>query len=664
MSEGASFARVLAVAFALAALAFLGLGAVATPAAPAALAALAAAGLVVTAALGLGRAAARWLPGLAAEGSGRTGLVVEVLLGLGTLQLVTVLIALAGALHSAVVVALLAASVVAAWWLRPRARRPGRASATRSAPAETARSAWSAWSAWAASGRWTLALCLGPVFAVALLATLPPPTFFDALQYHLVIPAAHVMEGGFAELPDNFFSHLPHGVDMLDALVLSLGRGLVVAPLHWAAAGLCAVALGRLVGRHVHRAAGPLAAAIFFTLSEVALAAAAPAADLFVTAFLLVAIDLVLRADERPELIVPAMLFAGFAAASKVHGGVQAFAVIATALALGRFRLRAPGRLRRTTLAALAFVVPLLPWGAVNLVRHGNPVHPFLASLLGDPRDSEWVAWIASHVHEVSLGGPLELPGALARMLFELDAWHPLPLLVAALPLATLRRRRLRELGLLAVLLLVAWLATSTGLRYGFTVLAIVSAGAAGGALALLSRLPRGSWRRGAGALLIAVLAVSAWQRVIDIVRARDFMPYLAGSESTLAYQQRAIPDSPAATFAWANAELPASARVFSLDEPRVAGLWRPVVAATIFDRPALWRHWSDGLDGPALARRLRAAGFTHVLTSPAHAERLLDRVRSPYRLSAEQRRVAADMLADEAVLVRHDGPVRLYRLE
>ena len=132
-------------------------------------------------------------------------------------------------------------------------------------------------------------------------------------------------------------------------------------------------------------------------------------------------------------------------------------------------------------------------------------------------------------------------------------------------------------------------------------------------------------------------------------------------------YERRTVRDSPQPLFRQASAVLPEDARVLSLDEPRMYGLWRPFVAATVFDRPALTLflragETPEGVAPAEVARRIRAAGFTHVLTNPAFTRYQLEVVGSPWRSDAVEA-LAAAIVTGHARLVLQDGSARLYEL-
>jgi len=513
-----------------------------------------------------------------------------------------------------------------------------------------------------------LAAFLLPVFSIALLASLAPPTWFDALEYHLAIPANDLIQGRLAEMPDNFFSHFPHGIELVDALLLALGRSLHPAPLHFAIGIAAALCVSRLARRHLHRGAGALAAAIFFSFGDAGYSLFVEGVDLAAAGAAALAFDLFLSSSRRRASLPAAFFAAGLAASFKpVAGASVGIILAATALLTRRNELTAQGRLRSTVLAAGLFAAPLLPWAILNFARHHNPIYPLGQSLFGgDPVDASWLDWIRWYTRQMAIdhGSAMSFPAAFFGKLFNPSDWNPLPLAIFAAPIVLIRRRNVRDSLLLAVGALVLWEVIAAVPRYFLPGLTILSALAAAAILSLLARLGRPA--RFTGALLVtAILGFSAWRTITVTIETRDMFHVLSGSETKEDYGVRIIPGSPGPVFDWANRNLPLNASVLSLDEPRLFGLWRPFQAATLFDRRPLRRFLiGAGANDPGdVAGRMRDAGFTHLLLSPAQFDRLASEVGTPYVYGPADRQFLARLLFEHTRVVFEKNGVRLVEL-
>lgn len=613
---------------------------------------------VHAAAAGFGGLVLARIPALEDRIRGGERVAIATLLGLGFLSLAMFCIGLLGLIGRATSAGLL----IAGWvLLAAQARRAGLGGP--SVPSRLRRLALAP----------ALAVTL-PILSASLLCALPPPSWFDALQYHLVIPATYVLEGRLVEMPANFFSHLPHGIELLDTLILSLSPDLRVAPFHWGIGLLALVFIAQAARRHVHRASGPLAVAIFLSLQQAALSTYVEGVDLALCACLVLSTDLMLRARRGADhgLVAAAFLVAGLSGAFKIHGLPYAAVLALAALVLGRLDLGSRRGWRGALVAGGACVLPVLPWLVLGVSRHGNPFYPFLGGLFGRPEDQAWIEWISVHTRSVGLGGSdggaSGAAGSLTGLWFEPSTWNPLALLFLATPLLWRRREGARELLGVAALLAATWWVTAPLLRYGLPVAGLLAACSAGALLRVLARVGSGAMRGLAVTLAGAALLASTLSTLQTMVQSRDPFPWLVGSESTADYERRSSPASPLLLFRRANELLPPDARVLSLDEPRMYGLWRPFVAATIFDRPALTLflapgETAEGVTPAEMTRRIREAGFTHLLTSPEFTRSKHALVGSPLRSDAIEA-LAAAIVSGHARPLARDGDARLYALD
>jgi hypothetical protein len=190
-------------------------------------------------------------------------------------------------------------------------------------------------SAPAAEPRWLrvcLLLALAVCAAANLLGTLAPPSFIDALVYHLFIARTYVRAGGIIQLPSIWQSYQPLGVEMLFSLGFAL-HGAVLAALAHTGLGLLVACTTALLGRRV---AGPLggtwAAAIFYCTAMVAWESTSCFVELGITAFSTLGFYALLRwsDDENPRWLIVAAFFMGAAGICKLTA-IQ-FSIVAAGL--------------------------------------------------------------------------------------------------------------------------------------------------------------------------------------------------------------------------------------------------------------------------------------------------------------------------------------------
>lgn len=218
----------------------------------------------------------------------------------------------------------------------------------------------------------------------ALRYALIPETFYDALVYHLALPAQYLLHGRIYPTPSNSFSGVPALPQMISGLALAIEPwGIAASILHCGLLLWCGVALVGLSRRLGRPRAGILAAAIFAATPVVLGESFRVSVGLEWALMELCCLTGVLAAaEEQSGLSGPALIvagsFLGFAMATKYPAWLLALAVIPP-LALGRLSTEADRRRfikRLVVLGAIAMVF-IAPWVLKNVFFYANPLYPF-----------------------------------------------------------------------------------------------------------------------------------------------------------------------------------------------------------------------------------------------------------------------------------------------
>lgn len=540
-------------------------------------------------------------------------------LGLGCLSLVLLAVAAAGVYTPTALRWLWGAGVMGGgafcWmsWYQSKDAVPARA-AVRGGPA-----------VWAAGALVALAA------AGNFLAALAPEIFYDSLVYHLSLPQLYLLRGALTATPENVYSGLPQGVQMLYGLALALSGEDLAAFLHAFFGLMTAVALYVGLRRIAGPGTGAVAAVLFYLCPLVVYASWACGVDLasafYVTATLAVLTGAVGSDPERAGgRSVMAGLLVGFAAGTK-------FNVLPTAgaLVLGHAWLeRRAGRgLKGPVLMSLAAGAAVAPWLVKNAVLYGNPFYPFLHLTFGTLRPADWTAFLAAaggrdlKAAFTTPGGFWEfltLPARATMGSWPLGDW-PGPVFAALTPAALAVRwgRPERPLWTLtagvAALGFLAWWLASSLVRYLVPALPLVAA-------AVAVAVERGAWPRGARAAAWAALVVGsllgyqcAWRQGAGIGQ-WAFVRGRVSREDYLTHQRvtYGLPYFSAAR--WINGNLPPAAKVLVLGESRAFYLERDFVAATVYDHNPFWTAAASAANAADLGARLGALGVTHILLS------------------------------------------------
>ncbi|MDE2292168.1 MAG: hypothetical protein KGL53_08805, partial [Elusimicrobia bacterium] len=324
-------------------------------------------------------------------------------------------------------------------------------------------------------------------------------------------------------------------------------------------------------------------------------------------------------------------LLAGYAAGTKFNVLPAAGVLL---LAHAWLTRRAGGGWRPTLLMGAALGAAVAPWLLKDLWFYGNPVYPFLYKHLGRFKPADWQAFMgsagsrdlrATFTSVTGFWDFLTFPFRCTLGSWPLGDW-PGPVLVPLAALALCVRWGWRDpdsesppawraaAGLAAAGGAAWWLASSL-VRYVVPSLPVL---AAAGALAL----EKAAWPRRfkdavwAAALVGSLLAFqSAWRQGQGLWQ----WAYVRGEVPRDAYlsEQRVtygLPPYPA--YAWADAHLPADAKVLLIGESRGYYLERDFIAPTVYDANPFWTAAAAAKDADELRARLKALGVTHIILS------------------------------------------------
>ncbi len=478
-------------------------------------------------------------------------------------------------------------------------------------------------------------LVLGLAWLVAWLWATIPPTFFDELSYHLVFPQRALLTGELATTPWVFFNLMPHASDLLLVWGLASGGDLgarAVGFALWVACTIGALGLAETVVRPGWTSRGTaLVTGALATSPTLWFLATLPFADTCLSVALVTALALLAAPQAEQNRWLPLGLALGLAGTVKLAGLYWVAAVLAAAVAA-----RWPWwDIARATLVALASVAP---WWVRAFMHTGNPIYPMGFTLLGgrpwsEESQARAMGDIVPGASDLGFEGLLRLPLDLLQ--------HPerygsggdagsvalaAPVLVLVLP-AVLRvlgcdGRVRRMAAIAATFVLVAglgWVVTSPLPRF-FSPALIVS-------LTVLASVVAYFGRRGQMVALGVILIAGAWGTWKFIEQHGEaFSSYnvALGRERADDYLARQLDHFGAARFV--RETLPADARILFIGETRPYYFAREVVAPSAYDRHPLHRWVLESSSPEALALRLGAEGFTHVVLNVHEFKRLREK--------------------------------------
>jgi len=452
--------------------------------------------------------------------------------------------------------------------------------------------------------------CLG-----SLVGALAPPTAGDALCYHLELPKTFLLEHRIAALPYHDNATFPLLTEMWYLWGLALGGGVCAQLVHWGLglllAGATVVLATPILGRPWARVAG----AVVVLTPGVNNQMTAPLNDVALAVFsalTLAAWWKAINGGENRRWFVVAGLAAGGALGTKYVALLLMAAIGATWL----WAVLLKPRRRRLLIegAAVAAVVAVSvggPWYVRAAWYRGNPVFPFFSEVLADA-DAPAPGRGTLPASKSPLGrGPMAMAVAPWQITMHPERFggrgHQLGvILLAALP-GLLFCRRLRGLGtLLAVSSVygVLWFLLRQNVRFLFPVVPPLCVATVWVWIELRRLRPTARWT--AAAVFAAVVLAMV---VVPLRRSRNQWAVAVGAEDRGDYLVRTEPIWPAA--AVANELFSGDAHLLSQDYRGFHFNCR-VTRENVYRR---YTHYDREISDPAeLARRLREAGFTHLL--------------------------------------------------
>jgi 4-amino-4-deoxy-L-arabinose transferase-like glycosyltransferase len=254
-----------------------------------------------------------------------------------------------------------------------------------------------------------LAFAKGPLLAggllllgYLLLATVPP-WYRDSMVYHLALPRAFAVAGGYVRPDDNIFASFPLGYESILAALHAMGPAPDRFPPFnprlvgvWVTGGaaLATAGLARTVGAPAKFAGW--AGVLFLLVPTVIEFGPSAYVEPYLVLLAVLSLAGVMRfLQGQRALLIPAAVFAGLAASVK-YPGLAVIAILAVLLlASGLRRNPEEGRAALKAAAVFAAVAALVgcPFYLRNLVERGNPFFPLAFGLFGGSGWDEWRDW-------------------------------------------------------------------------------------------------------------------------------------------------------------------------------------------------------------------------------------------------------------------------------
>ncbi len=235
-------------------------------------------------------------------------------------------------------------------------------------------------------------LCAAAAVACGFIAVLAPEIEYDALWYHLYLPARWLSAGSPVDLIEEYISLYPLGWEMLYGAAMALGGPVAAKAVHFVCLPLVGVTASMLATRLFPRANPWVAAALVVTAPTVLWESTTAYVDLALAWYVALAVYALVRYDmvrDRRWLIVGATMM-GSALGIK-HLGLVALAITSIILAFRETRLATGRDAARVVVVFAAIALAIAsPWYIRAYADSGNPVFPELYSVFGARPETRW----------------------------------------------------------------------------------------------------------------------------------------------------------------------------------------------------------------------------------------------------------------------------------
>lgn len=494
-----------------------------------------------------------------------------------------------------------------------------------------------------------LSLLLLLIAGLTYILCFVPETGNDALCYQLSVPKYFVWQRSVWPVPYDVNSYIPMAMNCLYAVGLLFGSVMIAKFCHWLTAILTVLLLIRLLCEDsVSRKVALACAALYFLTPAVMNEMTTTYVDIATGFFMLVAVVLFVDGfrRDRGAFIFLAGLAMSMAIATKFSLLILLFPMLVLGCFLA-FRFRSGRRtIQFMFLFTLGAALICGFWFIRNYGLVKNPFFPYFGEFFGTIGMTNYGTYLNPGIPK-TIPNLLLLPWHLTVNpdVFGRGHWlGPMSFLMVPAVIAAVIKRRGIPFVIFAVLGTVLWFYTTQASRYLLPLLPAWYLVTGYGAASLFSwshahRIVRTVAVGVFLAVLVLLSAISAYHFRYEFL----FLTRQWSQDRYLESLERTWPIA-----CWINGNLPASSRVFNVEEVRAFYFDRDLVRERNFN---FFTSYSDHRTAGQVLEYLKGHNFTHILLSslregpaaqPAAIESRILKIREIVRDPAKARRVVA----------------------
>ncbi|MDI6781014.1 MAG: glycosyltransferase family 39 protein [bacterium] len=527
-----------------------------------------------------------------------------------------------------------------------------------------------------------ISLLLAGILFPLLILVLVPTMTYDAMVYHLAVPARYIQAHCIHYIPYICFSNYSMNMEMLFTIGLLLGNDTLAKFIHLMFGLLSGAAIFSMSKRHFGQETAWLSLLIFFSIPLACFIMVQPFNDLGLVFYEIMAVYAfvnwtIKEQKEQKSWLFMSALMCGLAIGVKYTGGICAVILIIGVVWEGirscqGFR---PMIINLSLLVIIPFILNL-PWFIRSLVYTGNPVYPMLYPLFNSINWNDFNHM--RYIHEMTAGyGPqvvwylkpfvciyqlsLDLKGKGAAVC---------PIFLLLLPGSILVRKTHRVFKLLSaycLLFFFIWLYTSPVDRFLLPCMGILSiiTGYIG-----YSLLQNKLWLKKIAfplhqLVIIIIILCCLWNayHLCRTIWANSYWKCIhkaAGQQ--LLKEQSPIADY-YSTVTYINNNLPPDSKILFIGEARSYYCQRAVLVNSHLDTTVIVEIIRKSRDEHDVLKRLKQQGITHILYNQTGADWLSQRFDYFHWDNKSQQRIYQRFMTGHLTPIYQEKGVVLFRI-
>ncbi len=468
---------------------------------------------------------------------------------------------------------------------------------------------------------------------LSLIGALSPEIFYDSLNYHLGAANWWLIEGKIVDMPSHMFYKLPLSHSLIYAFSLSVFGEQTPLLINFITLVFMALFIAYGFRDFISQKTSITAAFIFISIFHVFISAQSATADILSSFASIVCFRMLLDGavtnTNNLKFLLWAGISCGFAFSSKYNTSFITLPFVLLYIYLRIKHNHSFKKLSKELFIFLAgFFIFSAPWMIKNLKHYSNPLFPFAHSLFSPSTSPYELERIKGFINEVKQFEKINLKQWLTLPIDISLGKIPnselfLPLFIIILPTAFLNKKKnlfIKYLWICFGVSYLMWSLTTTYIRHFFSSFSVISI--------LTAYYINEAFKNSLKQIIKAIYLLAMFLNTVYLTNyftlERRFEPVFGfiTREEYLSKSRMRYPYPSYSMYRYINNNLPADSKILIFGDSRSFYLTLHHQTASVFDKHPLIEVVEESKDGEEIYKRLKKAGFTHILLNLAEGYR------------------------------------------